>query len=418
MPLCRAQAIPDSPAAQDRGFRLVVLEAYRHILKVTTSAFVLDFHPAPLQKVSGGCAVVKNLHPSPSWVVASCRQRLVDRGPSERDHPVQISPPELQRHGPDHSTNCGADRIPCSLKKFQHGVNCQRTKNPSQLPLVIRSRTVQKAAFFADPDVREMIAWLRERFEGNGAFCHSYRDRQSGKDWRCDGLFEAFQSYEWGGKDWWANKAELDDYRVRLRRAVAAGAEDAAVTCSLEILKWGGVIAKNGVALEARRTNWISELRHMTNVLQADHEPSRSDLILPSGSVCKMNAGFVKIYSVLLDYLVIYDGRVGAALGLLVRQFCEDTSKQAVPEPLKFAYGSPKEGMNPVSPKTRNPSTPTFKFPRLQPDPVFHSAQAMRASWLLKAALEPDPAPFSGGEKGFHELAAGLFMVGYDIPLR
>ena len=34
-----------------------------------------------------------------------------------------------------------------------------------------------------------------------------------------------------------------------------------------------------------------------------------------------MNAGFVKIYSVLLDSCVIYDGRVGAALGLLVRQF-------------------------------------------------------------------------------------------------
>ena len=36
-----------------------------------------------------------------------------------------------------------------------------------------------------------------------------------------------------------------------------------------------------------------------------------------------MNAGFEKIYSVLLDGCVIYDGRVGAALGLLARQFCE-----------------------------------------------------------------------------------------------
>ena len=38
-----------------------------------------------------------------------------------------------------------------------------------------------------------------------------------------------------------------------------------------------------------------------------------------------MNAGFVKIYSLLCDDCVIYDGRVGAALGLLTRQFCEAT---------------------------------------------------------------------------------------------
>ena len=31
--------------------------------------------------------------------------------------------------------------------------------------------------------------------------------------------------------------------------------------------------------------------------------------------------------------------------------------------------------------------------------------------------MEPDPGPFSEGEKGFHELAAGLFMVGYDLPV-
>ncbi len=153
----------------------------------------------------------------------------------------------------------------------------------------------------------------------------------------------------------------------------------------------------------------------MTRVLTADHEPSRGDLMISNGSMCKMNAGFVKIYSVLLDYFVIYDGRVGGALGFLVRQFCEETGRARVPEPLKFAYGNPKEGANAVSPKRRNPSSGSLRFPLLRPDPLFHTLQAMRASWLLRAALDPDPGPFSEGEPGFHEVAAGLFMVGYDL---
>ncbi len=34
-----------------------------------------------------------------------------------------------------------------------------------------------------------------------------------------------------------------------------------------------------------------------------------------------MNSGFTKIYSLLIDIYIIYDGRVGAALGLLARQY-------------------------------------------------------------------------------------------------
>ena len=133
-------------------------------------------------------------------------------------------------------------------------------------------------------------------------------------------------------------------------------------------------------------------------------------------SECKLNAGFVTIYSVLLDHIVIYDGRVEAALGLLMRQFCEATERKEVPTPLRFAYGAPKEGDAPQNPKNRNPSSGTLRFPCLRPNSRTHTIQTMRASWLLKAALAHGSGPFSRGEDGFHELAAGLFMVGYDLP--
>ena len=41
--------------------------------------------------------------------------------------------------------------------------------------------------------------------------------------------------------------------------------------------------------------------------------------------------------------------------------------------------------------------------------------QARRANWFIGRALNRNPNAFSAGEEGFHELAAGLFMVGYDL---
>ena len=70
-----------------------------------------------------------------------------------------------------------------------------------------------------------------------------------------------------------------------------------------------------------------------------------------------MNAGFVKIYSLLCDDCVIYDGRVGAALGLLARQFCEATGRTEVPSALAFAFGTPKEAPNTTNAKVRNPES-------------------------------------------------------------
>lgn len=106
---------------------------------------------------------------------------------------------------------------------------------------------------------------------------------------------------------------------------------------------------------------------------------------------------------------------MGAALGLLARQFCRETGRSTVPPNLAFAYGVPKEAQNRKMPKVRNPSDGDLRFPKLRPDSRFHTEHTMRANWFVRAALELNPTVFSPGEDGFHELAAGLFMVGYDL---
>ena len=82
---------------------------------------------------------------------------------------------------------------------------------------------------------------------------------------------------------------------------------------------------------------------------------------------------------------------------------------------LAFAFGTPKEAPNTTNAKVRDPSHGTLRFSRLRPDARFHTVQVMRANWFVRRALERNPHAFSAGEAGFHELAAGLFMVGYDL---
>ena len=275
-----------------------------------------------------------------------------------------------------------------------------------------------KEAFLADPHVKAMQPWVADRFDKTSGWRHTYVDRRTHYPWSCNGLTDAFGQYRWNRKQWPENKTELDGYRHELRRAVAE--EDigrAAETCR-HILRWGGVLPHNGSYLRERRSDLHDELRHLRAVIDGDHTPAKSEMRRdPSaaGTECRMNAGFVKIYSLLCDYCVMYDGRVGAALGLLARQYSEDTGRNTVPPCLAFAFGSPKEAPNARRPKLRDPSRHRLEFPRLRPDPRFHTAQIMRANWFLRGVLETAAGPFSTGEDGFHELAAGLFMVGYDL---
>ena len=86
-----------------------------------------------------------------------------------------------------------------------------------------------------------------------------------------------------------------------------------------------------------------------------------------------------------------------------------------VPDCLAFAFGSPKEARNAKRRKLRDASRHGLRFPRLRSDPRFHTTQLMRANWFLRSILETGAWPGSAGEDGFHELGAGLFMVGYDL---
>ena len=213
---------------------------------------------------------------------------------------------------------------------------------------------INREEFFADPDVAEMASWVAARFDDSSGWTHAWVDRKSGCHWRCNGLRDAFLQYRWNGKAWAGTKTALDAFRCELREAVQTEDVRSVVTVCENILEWGGVAAHNVLYLHQRRPVLVRELQHVRDLLSRNRTPSKRDLCREPdnpATACRMNAGFVKIYSLLCDDCVIYDGRVGAALGLLTRQFCEATGHTEVPSALEFAFGTPKEARNTKTPR-------------------------------------------------------------------
>jgi hypothetical protein len=130
-----------------------------------------------------------------------------------------------------------------------------------------------------------------------------------------------------------------------------------------------------------------------------------------------MNSGFTKIYSLCIDDFIIY-GRVGAALGFLVRKFCEDCTLEKVPNELAFAWGKGKESTyKSSSMNKRNPSKENYVFPELMNNPKRHTENNIRANWLLREIADITDSKFNKLEKALQMRAieASLFMIGYEV---
>ncbi|SIT51350.1 conserved hypothetical protein [Paraburkholderia piptadeniae] len=132
----------------------------------------------------------------------------------------------------------------------------------------------------------------------------------------------------------------------------------------------------------------------------------------------KMNAGFTKSFSHAADHSIMLDGRVGAALCLLVRQFLRrhpELGVNGVPEVLAFRWGEqrPRPGQPSVP---RNPSGEGFKFGRLSSAGSRRWAELnIRANWILRAARDQAGAKWCRGRYGLRHIEAALFMLGYQI---
>ncbi len=124
-----------------------------------------------------------------------------------------------------------------------------------------------------------------------------------------------------------------------------------------------------------------------------------------------MNAGFTKIYSLLLDGFPIYDSRVAASLAYLVRLYCEEAGLARLPPALAFGIPASRGSGN------RDPSIAKLRFPRLwAAQPRKYADSNLRAAWLLGQVSRLGPFGDLPREQALRALEAALFMVGFHVP--
>ncbi|HEX8594759.1 MAG TPA: hypothetical protein VF682_15995 [Pseudomonas sp.] len=247
------------------------------------------------------------------------------------------------------------------------------------------------------------------------------RIQPQSKDWWCLSLAQAAEHYSWP-----ESKAP-DDFAsiaARLRAALAANECLTAQTACLEIFKWGGVANKPDdasliwvKAQAAEQTLCRSILRGVELLRPTSDET----LTAFDGTNLLMNSAMTKIYAAAApDGIIIYDGRVGAALGFLARKWLNGIGQSVVPQDLAFRWGpNQKTPNNKV--ETRDPSQEGFEFVCLYKKSTAnqpHQAEVWAGLVRITSRILQDVVRVlntQGQDATLLSLERALFMVGFDV---
>jgi hypothetical protein len=187
--------------------------------------------------------------------------------------------------------------------------------------------------------------------------------------------------------------------------------EESKFIAAIKTLDWGGVLKGNkseGWLYKQYKQNQLTDkFRAAAELLIGDNE---SDVKASFKKDYWMNSGMTKIYSLYSGTSIIYDGRVGAALGLLVTKFLELNKIYDLPDELEFYWGDDSGGNG-----TRNPSTSQYKFKQLRSDSSQHALMNLRANWILSKLIENKIWGLDTKEERLRAIEASLFMIGYKV---
>ncbi|MND38061.1 hypothetical protein D3C80_287600 [compost metagenome] len=242
---------------------------------------------------------------------------------------------------------------------------------------------------------------------------NTWKKRGHRGEWWCNSLPQAAAHYSW------YEKPAPDDFAsiaARLRVALAANDCRAAQQACEALFAWGNVaLGKDGGARD-----WINA--QVASATLCESILLAVELLQPGCSKSLeafdderllMNSTMTKVYAAADPLnIIIYDGRVGAALGLLARRWLLAEGKQSVPDDLAFCWGGKRD--DPAD--TRNPSLGRLRFSKLgyTPKQVLEWANLVRISnRILRQVASTLRA--QGQSVRLLDLERALFMVGYNV---
>ena len=285
---------------------------------------------------------------------------------------------------------------------------------------------MNKEIYLADRKVKEFVRWLESKLDGPGSFPHSYHLKWARRNWSCSCLYDAYKSYWWRFSTFCpvanrqvsgASLQESFEFLTRLAKAFRESVRTNDIVlarkCAFSMLKWGGVEKGNRERINGMGEDVCAHFRDIQEQLDL------STVRLNENHGIHINSGFTKLYFLLIDDFMMYDGRVGAAMGLMVRRFCEENDLYQIPRLLQFSYGPGRESGR--ASNRRDPSLGGYQFSKFSFNPRLHLQDNIKASWLLKAVADNTKSRFSRLSQDsplnerLNALQSALFMIGYDV---
>jgi len=274
--------------------------------------------------------------------------------------------------------------------------------------------------------VADFVIYLTNLINGEEALAFEYcfRSQHAPADFQqklglagtAQTLEDLFKRYWWDGQYYDANAKALEKFQTAICSALASPTIELSEVRSAvkAVMEWGlmpNAAAKNLAWAQLQGENLPGLLLEGKRELESE-KPNFG--IFPR---VRMNAGYTKVFSLLCDGIIIYDGRVGAALCWLVRQFLNKAvPSEPVPQALAFRWAK-GTGNNP---QNRNPTGDGFEFAQLLGSVAGQESWAranVHASWILDAARLKSGALWCKGEEGLRKVEAAFFMLGYALPL-
>lgn len=288
---------------------------------------------------------------------------------------------------------------------------------------------LSRAEYLNDSVVKDFIRWLEGLIDEPGLFKHQYYLVKAKRAWKCDSLYEAYERYWWpynlycplqgkqvSGIGFNDSFKYMNLLAEAFRNSVQRQDTQLIRKCTSAMLAWGGVLNRN----QDRIANLGEQVGDYFK--RAKENLNLSDTRLGNHDDIFINSGFTKLYSLLINDFIMYDGRVGAALGLLGRLYSQEKTYAKIPDTIEFSFGSGKvSSAKQLDDNRRDPSTNNYRLPEFSGNQTRHMNDNIKASWLLKELADKTRSRFTSLPQDallnerLTAIQSALFMIGYDV---
>lgn len=239
------------------------------------------------------------------------------------------------------------------------------------------------------------------------------------KFWWCTSLKSARDHYSWKS----GSAAKFATLSTQLQAALSEREIKSIRIASrvrqlcLEIFEWGGVARRHSdpsriwVDVASSSAKICAFIEGAVFILNNTSRRRSSRTF--NGPNFLMNSSMTKVYAAADrdGRVVMYDGRVGAALGLLTRIHLQLAGINAVPPGMEFPWGPAHKTL---ATKNRNPSIGSLRFPSIYTkNGQYHAEYVMIAGDMIASMLNHLHAAEDNATARDVEMA--LFMIGCNV---